>query len=75
MGLGVAVAEGQDGVGRGDVAHGDLPVLDVVAPVEGVHVVLVLHVVVVLGHGPVDRVVLEFESSEEVHVGVMLCPD
>ena len=66
----MTVAEGEDGVGCSDVAHGDLPLHAVVALTEGVHVGLLLPVVVMLGHGPDDRVVLEFESSEEIHLVV-----
>ena len=63
----MAVAERQDSVGCFDVTHGDLPLLAVVAPGEGVDVGLLLPVVVVLRHGPVDWVVLQLESSEQVH--------
>ena len=75
----VAVAEGEDGVGRCDVAHGRRPGLLLhVARSEGSQVVLVgvasgrgsllLDVVVLRpGNGPVDRRILQFESSEQVH--------
>ena len=69
----MTVAESKDGVGCLDVVHSDLPLplplLAVVAPGEGVDVGLVFPVVVVLGHGPVDWVVLQLESSEQVHGG------
>ena len=67
----MTVAESKDGVGCLDVVHSDLPLplllLGVVAPGEGVDVGLVFPVVVMLGHGPVDWVVLQLESSEQVH--------
>ena len=69
----MAVAESQDGVGRLDVTHSDLPLplplLAVVAAGEGVDVGLVFPVVIMLSHGPVDWVVLQLESSEQVHGG------
>ena len=75
----VAVAEGEDGVGCCDVAHGGRPGLLLhVASSECGQVVLVgvasgrgslpLDVVVLRpGHGPVDRSILQLESSEQVH--------
>ena len=65
----MTVAESQDGVGCLDVTHGDLPVWVVVAPTEGVDVGLLFPVIIVFGHGPVDRVVFQLEGSEEVHGG------
>ena len=61
------VGEGEDGVGRGDVAHGHALGLDV-ARGEGGEVFLLLPGVVMLGHRPVDGVVFKFESSEQVQV-------
>ena len=67
----LAVAQGKDGVGGGNVIHGDRLLLDV-ALAEGLDIVLVFLGVVMLRHGPVDGVVLQFESSEQVH-GVGRC--
>ena len=62
------LTEGEDGVGCSDVTHGETArlLLDV-ALAECLQIVLVSLVGVVVLPGPADWVVLQFESSEQVH--------